>query len=607
MHGDRAVPFAAGLDAPRAAATWNDLLFVVDRRKVWRVDRNGKVQVHSAADVFRDLRGVTVDERGVLYVLDADGDGAVYRIPPRGKVDLVADGKAVPLGRPRSLLMDGLSHVLLFGEAGELLRLKLADRTVTKVYDGVGGGTGLAWDWRGRLYLTTTNGVFVIARPGDRPEKIASGFTDPGGPSVSADGHTVYVPDTAAGTLTAVALRVPSGPVDETPLPLETEVAFPELQWAGWTGETSAGRPTPLRPIVLTHANDQTGRVFIATQHGVVHVLPNDQAAKQTKVFLDIQSKVRYDDRTNEEGFLGLTFHPDYKRTGEVFAFYTLKEPGHVNVLSRFRVSKDDPDRADPASEEELLRVTHKYWNHDGGTVVFGPDGHLYLALGDGGAANDPDSNGQNLNTLLAKILRIDVNRKEGGKPYAIPKDNPFAGRPDARPEVFAYGLRNVWRMAFDRATGRLWAADVGQNLYEEIDLIEKGGNYGWSVREGLHPFGAKGVGPRPDVVEPIWEYHHDVGKSITGGAVYRGSRFPELVGMYLYADYVSGKIWALKYDEAAKRVVANRPIRDRGLPIMSFGEDDRGELYLMTFSQSGRGVYRFTRPKNDPATGAGR
>jgi glucose/arabinose dehydrogenase len=247
------------------------------------------------------------------------------------------------------------------------------------------------------------------------------------------------------------------------------------------------------------------------------------------------------------------------------------------------------------------LRVSHPFWNHDGGTVIFGPDGYLYLALGDGGAANDPFDNGQKLNSLLGRILRLDVDRKDDGKPYAVPKDNPFVGRKDARPETWAYGLRNVWRMAFDRKTGRLWAADVGQNLYEEIDLIVKGGNYGWRRREGLHPFNPDGSGPRPDLIEPIWEYHHDVGKSITGGTVYRGPRLPELEGYYVYADYVSGKIWALRYDDEQKRVVANRPIRDRNLPIMSFGEDERGEVYLMTYSPTGRGIYWFVRPGGKP------
>jgi glucose/arabinose dehydrogenase len=384
--------------------------------------------------------------------------------------------------------------------------------------------------------------------------------------------------------------------VDETPLPLATEVAFPELNWAGWSSETPAGKPNPLRPIVLTHANDNSGRVFVATQQGVIHVFPNDQKANATKVFLDISKKVRFDESMIEEGFLGLAFHPEYKRTGELFVFYTERKTGHHNVLSRFRVSRDDPDRADPSSEEVLLRVEHKYWNHDGGTVIFGPDGYLYLALGDGGAANDPDGNGQKLDTLLGKIIRIDVNRHTDDRPYAIPEDNPFVGRADARPEIYAYGLRNVWRMAFDRKTGRFWAGDVGQDLYEEVDLIEKGGNYGWGVREGLHPFGPKGVGPRPDLIEPIWEYDHKIGKSIIGGAVYRGTRLPELHGMYIYGDYVSCKIWALSYDERKKRAVANRSIRDRNLPMLSFGEDDRGEIYLLTYSPSGRGLYRFVR-----------
>jgi glucose/arabinose dehydrogenase len=239
-----------------------------------------------------------------------------------------------------------------------------------------------------------------------------------------------------------------------------------------------------------------------------------------------------------------------------------------------------------------VLRFTKPFWNHDGGTICFGPDGYLYITHGDGGAANDPFDNGQNLKTRLGKVLRIDVDHKDEGKNYAVPKDNPFVNRPDARPEIWAYGLRNIWRMAFDRPTGVLWAGDVGQNLYEEINLIEKGGNYGWNRREGLHPFGSKGVGPRPDLIEPIWEYHHDIGKSITGGLVYRGTRLPELEGAYLYADYVTGKSWALRYDGTKKRVTANRPIRDRRLPILSFGEDEKGEVYLLTYTPTGQGIY---------------
>ena len=255
-------------------------------------------------------------------------------------------------------------------------------------------------------------------------------------------------------------------------------------------------------------------------------------------------------------------------------------------------MSKDDPNKADPASEEELLRIEHPFWNHKGGTIVFGPDGYLYIAVGDGGSANDPYSNGQKLTTLLGKVLRIDVDHQDPGKKYAVPKDNPFVDRGDkARSEIWTYGMRNPWRIAFDRQTGTLWCSDVGQDLWEEIDLLAKGGNYGWSLREGAHRFGANGVDTRPEMVDPIFEYHHEVGKSITGGLVYRGHKLPQLNGCYLYADFVSGKVWALKYDEQAKKVLANYSIRGNIMPIMSFGEDEQGEAYYTT--DTGQ-IYRF-------------
>ncbi len=617
VQDGKAVPFASGLDDPRGMVAGKDHLFVVDKQRVWRIDRAGKATVSTAADAFptppHSLTDIAIDERGVLYVTDA-GDtksrGAVYRIPPRGKAELVADNFRYPgLSSPHGIAVAGggefpnSPHVfgylmLLDGTTGRLHGLRLSDGMLTHLADGLGRDGRVTYDYHGRLYVADRPGgrVLVIPRPGEAPVQLAAGFRSPADLCLDPTGKLILVADAEAGTVTALPAQVPGAPVDETPLPLETTVAFPDLKWTGWEPEDAAGRPTFLRPIVLTHANDSSNRVFVATQHGVIHVFPNDQKATQTKVFLDMQKKVRYDDRTNEEGFLGMAFHPDYRRTGEFYVFYTDKNAALTNVLSRFRVSKDDPNRADPDSEEQLLRVQHPFWNHDGGTVIFGPDGCLYLVLGDGGLANDPYDNAQSLNTLLGKVLRIDVNRKGDGRPYAIPPDNPFVNVPGALPEIWAYGLRNVWRMAFDRATGKLWAGDVGQNLYEEINILERGRNYGWNRREGLHPFGFKAADPRPDLVEPIWEYHHDVGKSITGGAVYRGQVFPELVGMYLYADYVSGKIWALRYDEAKKRVVANRPIRDRKQPIMSFGEDERGELYLMTFSNSGQGIYRFTR-----------
>lgn len=611
LQGDKAVPFATGFDDPKGLASFQQWLYVADKDRVWRIDAKGKAAVFAAASAFprppKFLNDLVADpESGLLYVSDTGDlegkDGAVFRIDQMGKVSLVADVKKSPaLKAPNGLVLDGASHLLVLDFlSGEVNRLNIATGATEKVADGFGGGDGLAWDRHGRLYVTDWKGgkVFVIPRPGEKPVLLAEGFESAADLCLDPTNKRILVPDMKAGTITALPAQVPGAEVDETPLPLETEVAFPDLKWTGWKPVTDAGKPYPLRPILLTHAGDGSNRVFVPTQQGVIHVFPNDQKAKETKIFLDMSAKVRYKDEENEEGFLGMAFHPKYKENGEFFVFYTDKKATLQNVVSRFRVSKDDPNKADPVFEEEILRVSHAFWNHDGGTICFGPDGYLYIALGDGGSANDPHENGQNLKTLLGKILRIDVDHKDAGKKYAIPQDNPFVGKANARAEIWAYGLRNVWRMSFDRKTGKFWAADVGQNLYEEINLITGGGNYGWNLRESFHPFGIKGVGPRKDMIDPIWEYHHDIGKSITGGHVYRGTRFPSLEGHYLYADYVTYKIWALKYDEEKGRVVANRPIQDRGLPIMSLGEDEKGEVYLMTFTSTGQGIFRFALAK---------
>jgi glucose/arabinose dehydrogenase len=615
LENGKFVPFATGLDDPRGLAAHLKWLYVADRNQVWKIDEKGKATVHAPPTAFPTppaaLADVVVDpESGTLYVADAgDGKGnggAVYRVTQRnGKaaVTAVADAAKVPgLHTPAGLAMDGASHVLLTDSGtGTLYRVKLANGSAEKVADGLGGAGGLAWDHFGRLFVSDRAGgkVFVIPRPGEKPVLLAEGFRAAADLGYDPANKRLLVPDPKAGTLTAVPAVVPGAEVDETPLPVQTALAFPDLKWTGWSPETETGQANVFRPLVLTHAGDGSNRIFLATQYGVIHVFPNDPKATATKVFLDISNKVKYDDKTNEEGFLGLAFHPRYKETGEFFVFYTPRRGPKdklVNVVCRYRVSKDDPDRADPDSEEVLMRFEKPYWNHDGGTVCFGPDGMLYVTHGDGGLGNDPHENGQNLGSLLGKVHRIDADHKESGKNYAIPKDNPFVGVEGARPEIWAYGLRNIWRMSFDRKTGKLWASDVGQNLYEEIDLIERGGNYGWNRREGLHPFGAKGRGPGKEFVEPIWEYHHDVGKSLTGGTVYRGTRLPELEGHYLYGDYVTTKIWAMRYDEAKGRVVANRPIKDRGRPILSFGEDEKGEVYLLTTASDGRGIFTFVR-----------
>ncbi len=385
-------------------------------------------------------------------------------------------------------------------------------------------------------------------------------------------------------------------PIDRK-LALRPAIAFPNLEWDGWSTDSDDGRVRSFRPIVLTHANDGSDRVFVATQRGVIHVFPNDQKAKRSNVFLDIESKVVYKDRQNEEGLLGFTFHPNFKENGQFFIYYTTRDRPQTSVISRFRVSKDDSNKADAKFEEEILRIAQPYWNHNGGTIEFGPDGKLYVALGDGGAGNDPHGNGQNLSKLLGSVLRIDVDKKDAGKNYSIPEDNPFVGQPGALGEIWAYGIRNIWRLSFDAETGLLWAGDVGQNLWEEINIITRGGNYGWNLREGAHPFGRKGSSPREDLIEPIWEYDHEVGRSITGGVVCQSDRVPELKGAYVYGDYISGRLWALRYDAAANKVISNEGIpSSSALQPISFGSDQHGDAYMLVVTTNGRGIYRFER-----------
>jgi glucose/arabinose dehydrogenase len=609
IDNGKAVPFATGLDDPKGLVAFGEFLFVADKKRVRRIDKKGTVTDFAPEKAFPVppvfLNDLAVDEQGVLYVSDS-GDfqsgGAIFRIDPKGKVSLVADVKKNPaLKAPNGLAMDGMSFLLVVDSlTGELHRLRIADGTSRKIADGFGFADGLVWDRHGRLYVTDHKGgkLFVIPRPGEQPILLASGFGGAADIALDPTGKFILVPDMQKGTVTAIAARVPGQDVNETPWDLETVLAFPDLQWEGWQPTTPQGKPNPIRPIVLTHAGDGSNRLFVGTEHGVIYTFPNDPKTVKTQIFLDLRDRVKYTDMENEEGFLGLAFHPNYKTNGEFFVFYTTKKAKLTNIVSRFRVSKTDPNKADPDSEEVLMRIEKPYWNHDGGTLCFGPDGYLYLTHGDGGAANDPQKNGQKLTNFLGKVLRIDVDRKDPGKNYAVPKDNPFVDRKDVAPEIWAYGLRNIWRMSFDRKTGVLWAGDVGQNLYEEIDLIVKGGNYGWSIREGLHPFGSDGADVRKDLIDPIWEYDHVLGKCIIGGNVYRGKLLPELDGWYLYADYVTNRVWALNYDPEKRRVVANRPIKATGAPFYSFGEDEQGEVYLLRDTATGKGVYKLMRTK---------
>jgi|688.fasta_scaffold09069_3 glucose/arabinose dehydrogenase len=393
------------------------------------------------------------------------------------------------------------------------------------------------------------------------------------------------------------SIKVRELPADSATIPFADEVAavqavpaFPGATWEGWSPESDDGKPVePLRPLVVTHAGDGSGRRFVLDQSGMIHVFKPGSVAG--KLFLDLRPGTSPWGKYNEEGLLGLAFHPRFRETGQFFITYSVKGDKRVEHLCRYRVSQADPDRADPASEEVVLAVDQPFRNHNGGSIAFGPDGYLYWGLGDGGSRDDPLGTAQKLDTLLGKILRLDVDRREAGRAYAIPADNPFVGRADARGEIFAFGFRNPWQIAFDRETGRLWAADVGQDLLEEVDIVTKGGNYGWSLREGTQIFGNRSdAGAAP--IAPVWEYDHQVGKSITGGFVYRGKQVPALEGSYLYADFVSGRLWALKRD-AATGQATNVEIPWPGLPIFGFGTDADGEAYVLTSSPTGQGVFR--------------
>lgn len=324
-------------------------------------------------------------------------------------------------------------------------------------------------------------------------------------------------------------------------------------------------------PVHLTHAKDQSGLLFIVEQAGVIRVIRNGRLLPAP--FLDIRGRVV---SGGELGLLSVAFHPRYASNGRFFVNYTAK--GRLRtVVAEYRVSPRDANRADP-SERVILEVEQPYTNHNGGLNLFGPDGMLYIGMGDGGAGGDPHDHGQRLESLLGKLLRIDVDT---GPPYGIPQGNPFLGRAIARDEIWAYGLRNPWRFSFDGATGRLFLGDVGQNAWEEIDLIEKGQNYGWRIMEGAHCFSPPANCETSGLVLPIAEYANGaLGCSVTGGTVYRGSRIRDLVGQYLFGDYCSGRVWSLTESSPGRWMM--RPLLDTGLRISSFGEDPSGELYIV-------------------------
>ncbi|HXR27011.1 MAG TPA: PQQ-dependent sugar dehydrogenase [Candidatus Baltobacteraceae bacterium] len=326
------------------------------------------------------------------------------------------------------------------------------------------------------------------------------------------------------------------------------------------------------QPVFATGAGDGSGRLFIVEQPGLILVVGADGKLAASP-FLDLRSKVTC---CGERGLLGLAFSPSYASDGHLFVDYT--DTAGNTVVARF--TRLDAGHADPASERVLLHIQQPFPNHKGGMLAFGPDGDLYIGMGDGGSEGDPQNNGQRLDTLLGKLLRIDVS----GDPYSVPASNPFVGRSGARPEIFDYGLRNPWRYSFDRQTGALFIGDVGQNLYEEVDAVPPGGpgglDFGWRIMEGDSCYNATTC-TRHGLTLPVYTYSHAFGCAIVGGYVYRGTTYPALEGAYLFSDDCSGRIWGMDAASALRGPTSAKVLLESGLTVSSFGQDDAGELYI--------------------------
>jgi glucose/arabinose dehydrogenase len=346
------------------------------------------------------------------------------------------------------------------------------------------------------------------------------------------------------------------------------------------------------QPLAVTDANDDTGRLFVAEKGGTIRVIAGDGTVQETP-FLDITDRVGAGG--SEQGLLGLAFPENFADSGVFYVDYT-DHDGNT-VVSRFSAGLD-AGAADPGSEQVILRQEQPFANHNGGSLVFGPDNYLYIGFGDGGSQGDPNGNGQNLGTWLGKILRIEVDPEQvpEGQPYGIPEDNPFIDTEGALPEIWAYGVRNPWRFSFDRETGDFWLGDVGGGQLEEVDHVANadagGQNFGWNIMEGTSCYRSDGC-DEAGLTLPVFEYTHDFGCSITGGYVYRGEAMPDLAATYFFADYCSGMLWGGGQDASGAWVMSD-PI-ETDLSISSFGENDAGEVYLTDLS--GGGVYRLAPP----------
>jgi glucose/arabinose dehydrogenase len=342
-------------------------------------------------------------------------------------------------------------------------------------------------------------------------------------------------------------------------------------------------------PLFLTHAGDGSGQLFVVEQPGTVQII--DHGVLQDTPFLDVRDRVWT--KGDEQGLLGLAFHPDHRRNGRLFLNYNRREDGATVVAEYIRQGLSP--QVSGETERILMVVPQPYLNHNGGMLAFGPDGYLYIGRGDGGSRGDPQNRAQNTQEWLGKILRIDV---DGGKPYGIPDGNPFS-RGGGRPEIFAFGIRNPWRFSFDRETGILWLADVGQYKWEEVDLVVAGGNYGWRVMEGTHCYNPdQGCSPE-GLIFPIAEYGHEQGRcSITGGYVYRGPSITPLRGSYVFGDYCSGELFAISASAHRRTSTEPRVLMKTGLRISSFGEDEAGEVYVVDYRG---GIYQLSAARPTP------
>lgn len=388
-----------------------------------------------------------------------------------------------------------------------------------------------------------------------------------GGGSASGDFNDTPPTDTPPSTETDAPSMQRTTPVNSLNFPdtpasagndLEWVSAFPQLRFSA--------------PVFLTQA-PQDARLFVVEQSGKIQTFANSDGAVEKQVFLDLSGKISFG---GEEGLLGLAFDPGYLRDNRYFYVHYSAPNPRRSVIARYSVQNGEAPVADPGSEKILLEIPQPYSNHNGGMLAFGADNLLYIALGDGGSGGDPLGSGQDTNTLLGSILRIDPH---GGEPYGIPADNPFANG-GGRGEIWAYGLRNPFRFSFDRHTGDLWAGDVGQNSREEVDIIVRGGNYGWNVYEGNLPYANPDNVPASDFIAPVLDYGRETGASVIGGYVYRGTQLPDLTGAYIYGDYVSGAIWQLRYENGA---VTENTRLGTVENLTSFGEDAAGNLYALS------------------------